>query len=110
MIGYHRVESVHHLIPHHCRHSTDGKPEEWGDDSIAEILGKCFECSLAHFLVGEFRCVATYDARHLSAALVERAVDGIEHLTHLADECGAGKTITDQYHAHCPTDLYINSV
>ena len=53
LIAYHGVEGVDHLIRHHARDSQEHVPEEWGNDAVTEVLGKCLQGGRANLLCRE---------------------------------------------------------
>ena len=95
LVANHRVERVHHLVGEHAGCTKDSEPEEWGNHAVAQILGQRLEGGGTHFLCREFGSVASYDASHLTAAFVQRAVEGEEHLSYFPDECRAGEAVED---------------
>ena len=102
-IADHRVKGVDHLVGQHTGCAEHGKPEEGRYDAVAEVLGKRLEGSRTHFLCRELTGVASHDAGYLSAAFIQRTVEGEEDSSHLADEGGASKTVEDDEHTESLT-------
>lgn len=107
VIAYHRVEGIDHLVGEHTGDTEQHIVEQRGYHPVREVFGQCLEGGGAHLAVGEGSGVAPYDASHLTAPLVERAVGGFEHHAYLAAQGRPGEAIEyddglEQYPGHGP--------
>ena len=50
MVGYHRIEGVHHFISQHAWGAEYSQPEQGCNHAIAQVLGQSFEGSSTNFL------------------------------------------------------------
>ena len=95
LVANHGIEGVDHLVGQHARYTTNGKPKEWSNDPIAQVLSEGFQGCRTNLLGRELGGVAPHNASHLLASLFKGTVNRQEGLTHLTNEGGASKTPED---------------